>query len=265
MVELSCVLAGCGTDGTVTRTEPAVTKMQKSLFKACRHASTSAAGRKVYIAGQGIVPVTRKQGFPIRKSGAQAIQLALKDAGIDGSAVGAVYAGNMLAGMLSNQQHIATLLATEAGLAGVEAATVEACCGSGGAALRWGFMSLLSGIHNTVVVAGVEAMTHVDTDAATKGLATASDWDSEGGKGETFVSLNGILMDMYLQKYNVDRESFLSFSATAHQNAMTSPHALLKKTVTAEDYKNSKVRRDPPQPNTSPIPTPAFLYDRDPV
>jgi acetyl-CoA C-acetyltransferase len=216
-------------------------KLPKSALKACRHASTSATSRKVYIVGQGIVPVSRKQAFPIGKMGAQAINAAIQDAGIESRAVGAVYAGNMLAGMLSNQQHIATLLASEAGLAGVEAASVEACCGSGGAALRWGYMSLLSGIHDTVVVAGVEAMTHVDTESATKGLATASDWDSEGGKGETFVSLNGILMDMYIKKYKVDREIFFPFSATAHQNAMTSPHAMLKKAVSAEAYRDSKV------------------------
>ena len=213
----------------------------KLPLNSCRRASSSASGRKVYIAGQGIVPVSRKQSFSLRKFGAQAISAALNDAGLDRGAVDAIYTGNMMAGMLSNQQHISVLLATEAGLSGVEAASVEACCGSGGAALRWGYMSILSGIHDTVVVAGVEAMTHVDSDAVTKGLATASDWDSEGGQGETFVSLNGILMDLYIKQYGVDRESFLPFSATAHQNALTSPHALLKKTVTADDYRNSKV------------------------
>jgi acetyl-CoA acetyltransferase len=43
-----------------------------------------------------------------------------------------------------------------------EAATTEACCGAGGAALRWGYMAVASGIYETVVVAGVEAMIHAD-------------------------------------------------------------------------------------------------------
>jgi acetyl-CoA C-acetyltransferase len=194
------------------------------------------------VIGQGMVPVSRKKEFSIRKSGATAINAALADAGLEKGAVGALYVGNMLSGILSNQQHIGVLLATEAGLSGVEAATVEACCGSGGSALRWGYMSILSGIHDTVVVAGVEAMTHVELDPVTKGLAAASDWDSEGGQGETFVSLNGILMDLYIKQYGVDRESFLPFAMTAHQNALTSPHALLKKPVTADDYRASKAR-----------------------
>ena len=195
----------------------------------------------MYIAGQGVIPVTRKQPFRLRSAGAEAIIASLKDAGLDRKAVGAVYAGNMLSGMLSNQQNVAALLATEAGLHGVEVATAEVCCGSGAAAMRWGMMSLLSGIHETVVIAGVEAMTHVDLDIVTRSLVTASDWDSEGGTGETFISLNGVLMDLYMKKYNVDREGFYPFSAVAHQNALTSPHALIKKAVSADDYKNSKV------------------------
>ena len=66
------------------------------------------------------------------------------------SAVGALYVGNMLAGILSNQQHVGPLLSTAVGLEGSEASTVEACCGSGGAALRWGCMAVASGMHETV-------------------------------------------------------------------------------------------------------------------
>lgn len=51
----------------------------------------------------------------------------------------------------------------------------------------------------------------------TTGLAAASDWEREGSKGETFVSLNGKLMDMYLAKYpHVKREDFGAFSINAH-------------------------------------------------
>ena len=50
--------------------------------------------------------------------------------------------------------------------------------------------------NDTVVVAGVEAMTHTDNATTTAGLATASHWATEGGKGETFVSLNAALMQV---------------------------------------------------------------------
>jgi len=46
--------------------------------------------------------------------------------------------------------------------------SAQACCGAGGAAFRWGCMAVASGWHETVVVAGVEAMTHTSPDKTTK-------------------------------------------------------------------------------------------------
>jgi acetyl-CoA acetyltransferase len=100
--------------------------------------------------------------------GKTAIAAAIADAGMERRDISALYVGNMLSGMpwptpdahftkfakcthtiqvccltsiyhtgmLSDQQHVGPLLATVAGLSGIEATTVEACCGSGGAALR---------------------------------------------------------------------------------------------------------------------------------
>jgi len=144
-----------------------------------------------------------------------------------------------------SHQHVGPLLATAAGLERVEASTVEACCGSGGAALRWGYMAVASGLHETVVVAGVEQMTHQENQTVTKGLATASDWEKEGAHGATFVSLNGTLMSMYKNKYGIDHEAFGAFPNNAHNNASSSEHAVLKKRLAQSDYRNSPVITEP--------------------
>jgi acetyl-CoA C-acetyltransferase len=177
--------------------------------------------------------------------GKSAIAKAIADARLDPSAVTALYVGNMLSGMLSDQQHVGPVLATAAGLSGVETSTVEACCGSGGAALRWGYMAVASGMHETVIVAGVEQMTHREGALVTKGLATASDWEKEGSHGATFVSLNGTLMSMYKSKYGINHEAFGAFPTTAHNNASTSAHATLKKRLASADYEKSPVITDP--------------------
>ena len=114
----------------------------------------------------GMVPITRNKGATLKEMGAAAISEAMADAGVDPKRVGALYVGNMMSGMLSDQQHLGPYIATAAGLAGVEATTIEACCGGGGAALRMGYMAVASGMHETVVVAGVEQMTHQDRDMA---------------------------------------------------------------------------------------------------
>jgi len=180
-----------------------------------------------------------------REMGQTAIAAALADGGLEPGAVSALYVGNMLSGMLSDQQHVGPLLATAAGLNGVEATTVEACCGSGGAALRWGYMAVASGMHETVIVAGVEQMTHREIKTVTRALATASDWEKEGAHGATFVSLNGTLMSMYMDKYGIDHEAFGAFPRNAHNNASSSVHATLKKRLAPADYKNSPLITDP--------------------
>jgi acetyl-CoA C-acetyltransferase len=79
----------------------------------------------------------------------------------------------------------------------------------------------------------------------TRGLATASNWETEGAKGKTFVTLNGDLMSLYMAKYGVAAEKFAPFPINAHRNAGTSEHATLRKPVTEEGYAESRVLTDP--------------------
>ena len=85
----------------------------------------STAGRRVYVAGAGLVPVTRKQNTTLDGAGGAAVRSALAQSGVDPLAVGALYVGNMMAGMLSKQQHLGPLVANAAGLDNAEATTAE--------------------------------------------------------------------------------------------------------------------------------------------
>lgn len=212
----------------------------------------------VYVAGSGFVPVTRKQpGATLAAMGGAAVRAALADAGLGGAdgggagdaarTVGALYVGNMLSGMLSQQQHLGPLVANAAGLGLAESATAEACCGAGGAALRWGVLAVASGAYETVVVAGVERMTHAELPVVTRALAAASHWETEGGHGETFVSLNGLIMREYMRRHGVPHAAFAPFAVTAHANALAAAHATLKLAVTPESYEASRVITAPVQ------------------
>jgi acetyl-CoA C-acetyltransferase len=206
----------------------------------------------VYVIGSSRLRVEKKSALSIREMGAQAVRLALDDARIE--KVDALYLGNMLSGVISNQQQLGPLVATAAGLRGTEAVTLEAACGSGGASIRAGFMAIMSGLCDTVVVCGLEKMSHDDKDFITRSIATASDWETEGSKGETFVTLNSRLMKMYMEKYKVSADSFGMFSVNAHRNACANPYALFHKEITMEDYLNSKFLEGPVR-----------LYDASPV
>lgn len=199
--------------------------------------------RTVTILGVGQTPVTKETDLSIRRLAANAVKAALADAAV--ARVGALYVGNMLSGMLSQQQHLGALVADAAGLRGIEAATAEAACSSGAAAMRWGVMAIASGLHDVVVVAGVEKMTHTDRYQTTRALATASDWDTEGSKGHNFVTLNALIMQEYINRYRVNRSLFAAFAINAHKNALTNPNALFHKDLDVLTYEQSKIVHEP--------------------
>jgi acetyl-CoA C-acetyltransferase len=199
----------------------------------------------VFIAGVGQTAVTKDAERRGRYLGAAAVEAALADAGVERERIGALYVGNMLSGILAQQQQLGGLIADYTGLDGIEAVTVEAACASGGAAVRVAYQAVAGGMHDAVAVCGIERMTHVDRDAVTRALATAADWELEGVCGESFLSLNANLMRMYMDKYEVAADRFAPFAITAHQNALTNPNALLHKPLDLETYLASRVVTEP--------------------
>lgn len=208
--------------------------------------------RAVYIIGLGQVPVSKDKDELGRRFAARAVRAALADAQVD--APGAVYVGNMMSGILSDQQQLGALVADTAGLRGVEALTTEAACASGAAAMRVGVMAVGSGMHETVVVCGLERMTHAARDRTTSALATASDWTVEGGCGESFVSLNARLMAAYMDAHGVEAADFAPFSLVAHANACKNPNAFFHKDVNLATYLASRE-----------IVPPVRLFDASPI
>jgi acetyl-CoA C-acetyltransferase len=208
---------------------------------------TAAGGdlRDVFIVGASQVPVNKDADVRDRHLGATAVRAALADASVPAARVEALYVGNMMSGMLAQQQQLGGLIADYAGLDGIEAVTIEAACASGGAAARMAYLTVAGGIHEIAVVCGVERMTHVDRDTVTRALATAADWELEGIGGESFLSLNAQLMRAYMQKYGARAEDFAPFAINAHRNALTNSNALLRKPIDRADYLASRIVADP--------------------
>jgi acetyl-CoA C-acetyltransferase len=201
--------------------------------------------RDVFVIGVGQTTVHKDGDVRGRYLGAQAVRDALADANLPASEVGALYVGNMMAGLLARQQQIGGLVADYAGLIGVEAATIEAACASGGAAARIAYLTVAGGVHDAVIACGLERMSHVDHDTVTRGLATAADSELEGNGTESFLSLNAKLMRAYMQKYGARAEDFAPFAITAHHNALTNKNALLHKSVDLRAYMESRIIVDP--------------------
>lgn len=201
--------------------------------------------REVFVVGVGQTPVNRDSEQRGRHLAANALHSAMAHVGVASERIDALLIGNMTAGILGRQQQLGGLVADYAGLAGIEAMTVEAACASGAAAARLAYLLVAGGVHDIVAVCGVERMTHADKQAVTEALATAADWELEGRHGESFLSLNATLMRAYIQRFGVHADDFASFSINAHKNAITNPNALFHKAIDAEDHRASRTIVDP--------------------
>jgi len=199
----------------------------------------------VYLIGIGQTKISKNAGIRGRYLSAEAVSKALEHAGIEKELITMFITGNMMSGILTQQQQLGALTADACGFRGVEAATVESACSSGASAARWGFMAVAGGLHKAVIVCGIERMTHATREDTTAALATAADWELEGCYGESFISLNAKIMRLYMDTYGVDAEDFAHFAINAHDNGMTNPNAFLHKKIDFDTYMNSRMLSDP--------------------
>ncbi len=199
--------------------------------------------RDVAIIGIGQTEVGERWEKSLRHLAHDAIMAAMRNAAIE--TAGALYVGNMLSGELAGQEHLGALVADFVGLRGIEAMKIEAACGSGAAAIRVGIMAVASGMHDVVLVCGVEKMTDTIGSVTTGALAMAADQEYEVSQGISFVGLNALLMRRYMHEYGVNKDAFGAFTVNAHKNGVNNPYAMFRSPVSEAAYARSAMIADP--------------------
>ncbi len=197
----------------------------------------------IILAGLGQTSVGEHWDISLRELAFKAMQAAILDAG--GLKPQALYVGNMLAPNLSRQAHLGVLLADFAGLAGIEAATVEAAGASGGAALRQGYLAVKSGLVDAALVVGVEKFTDSIGSGVEAALATTSDSDFEAVQGLTPTAQAALLMRRYMHEFDVPPDGFAGFALTAHANGAGNPNAMFQKAIKLESYQKADMVSEP--------------------
>ncbi|MCW5873153.1 MAG: thiolase domain-containing protein [Anaerolineales bacterium] len=188
----------------------------------------------VIIAGIGLTPVNEHWNTSLRELAFHAMEAAMQDAG--GLRPTALYVGNMLAGQLSKQTQLATLLADFAGLTGIEAATIEAAGASAAMALRTGMLAVASGQVDVAMVLGVEKLSEQVPAEVEAALAMSSDTDYEAEQGLTLTAQAALLAQRYMHEHQVPEHALAGFALTAHANGAHNPNAMFQKAVKPETY-----------------------------
>jgi acetyl-CoA C-acetyltransferase len=140
-----------------------------------------------------------------------------------------------------HQGHTGATAADWAGLLHIPATRTETACASSGAALRTGIFAVLSGLYDTVMVGGVEKMTHRTTPEVTEFLAMASDFPFEQWHGITFPGLYALMATAHMYKYGTTEEQLAMVAVKNHHNGFLNPKAHMQKEVTLEKALSSRV------------------------
>ncbi|MFH1393251.1 MAG: thiolase domain-containing protein [Candidatus Micrarchaeota archaeon] len=184
-----------------------------------------------------------EQGF--RDLVVEAGTRAIMDAGISGDNISAGFVGTMASGKLIGQEHIGALLADYMGLNPIPITRVEGACASGSLALRQGLMAIASGMHDIVVVGGVEKMTDLGVGAVSDILGGAGDQEWELFLGATFPGIYALMARKHMEQFGTTEEMLASASVKNHKNGAKNKYAQFQREITIDDVMNSKMVASP--------------------
>jgi acetyl-CoA C-acetyltransferase len=140
-----------------------------------------------------------------------------------------------------HQGHTGPTMLDWSGMLPIPATRVESACASSGAALRCGIFAVLSGMHDVVMVGGVEKMNHRATPDVTEFLAMGSDFPFEQWHGITFPGLYALIATAHMHKYGTTEKQMAMVAVKNHRHGALNPKAHMQKEVTLEQAMSSRM------------------------
>jgi len=203
--------------------------------------------RDVAIIGVGMTRFGELWDRSIRSMGIEAGLGAIQDAGIYSTDLDALYMGNMASGLLIKQEHLAPLISDFTGMNKLHlpATRIEGADASGGLALREAYTAVASGLHDVVLVGGMEKMTDVGDARATGIMASAADQEWETFYGATLPSLYAMMAKRHMYEYGTTQEMLASVAVNNHFHGSMNPMAQYQRAIKLEMAMGSGITADP--------------------
>jgi acetyl-CoA C-acetyltransferase len=191
----------------------------------------------VRVAGVGLTHFGSHPERTGRDLFADAVLSARQDAGVPPEDVEELNVGNFVGSLAEGQSHQGPLLAEAAGLS-CPATRYEEACASAGVAVREAVRTVRSGDADVVLAGGMERMTHLGTDGATRALAIAADELFEIRAGVTFPGAYALMATAYAERFDVaedDLNTDLAHIASKnHDHAIPNEYAQYQRELTVE-------------------------------
>ncbi len=188
--------------------------------------------------------------------GREACMNALKHAGVNHRDIQAAYFGQTASGLIQLGQRVCDWL----GISGIPIYNHENACATSLAAFRQAYVDVAAGMHDLVMVAGVEKMSMVKARKKGEGGGGGGMGMLGGGggpivvpEGVMFLADLGIIMPAFfallgtrhMHDYGTTREQFAQISVKNHRCGAMNPYAQYQKEVTLEQVLNSRMICDP--------------------
>ena len=181
---------------------------------------------------------------------AEAGRGAITIAGIDPGDIGSGVVGNFAGGLFTRQLHLGAFLTeVDAKLRGIPTMHIEAACASGGAAVLAGAQQIMAGLHDVVLVAGVEQQKTMPPADGADVLGAAGDFHAERQTYGQFMfpKLFARIATLYDARYGLTESQLAraAFKSRLHARlnpcAQTRDDALTLQEACSESANNRRV------------------------
>lgn len=230
------------------------------------------------VAGVGMTRFGKHLDTGFKALGAEAVQLAVADAGIGLDALEAAWVGNAAAGLVTGQECIrGQVILRSIGLGKLPVINVENACASASTALNQAAAMVTAGLYDVVLALGVEKLYHedkrksfaafsgaVDVEAMAEIMArlqknakqsgAKSGSSGAGEKRSMFMDIYAAAARVHMQQYGTTVEQFAGVSAKNSFHGSLNPRAQFREALSVEDVLAAPMIAEPlTRPMCSPI------------
>lgn len=194
----------------------------------------------IWVAGAATIPFGRHVERSVADMGAEAARLALADAGLSPSEVGAGFFGNVLALRLFGDSTVGQNVFAHVGITGIPVVNVENACTSGSSAAVMACWAIRAGEADAVLVVGTEKMC-----VPQLGLLSSGDSDIDTLLGLVTPASFALRAQRYMHEYGATARQLATVAVKNRAHAATNPVAQFRKPVTVEEVQASPLIADP--------------------
>jgi acetyl-CoA acetyltransferase len=198
----------------------------------------------------------------------EAVEEALKTAGVERQALEAAVVGNAMAGLITGQECIrGQVVLREMGIGGIPVVNTENACASSATAFHLAWLYVASGMYDIALALGMEKLYHEDKKRSFQAIGSAVDVEfmqqllaamksqpkaeGEGKPGEPgksrsmFMDFYAIFARAHMEKYGTTKEQFARIAVKNHYNGSLNPHAQYQHACTLEEVLASPLVAEP--------------------